>query len=43
MKETGSYAGVSEAEAIEVRQQIENTIGLDENYAIEDETVEGND
>ncbi len=43
MKETGGYTGVSEAEAIEVRQQIEDTIGLDEYYAIEEETVEGND
>lgn len=43
MKETGSYTGVTEEEAVTARQQIEDYIGLDEYYAIEEETVEGKD
>ena len=42
MKDTGSYTGMSQEEAIEVRQAIENTIGMDEFYAIEEDTVEDN-
>jgi methylisocitrate lyase len=41
MKQTGLYTGVSDQEAIDARQQIEDYIGLDEYYAIEEETVEG--
>jgi methylisocitrate lyase len=43
IKETGRYTGVSEEEAVAARQQIEDTIGLDEYYAIEEATVEGRD
>lgn len=41
MKETGVYSGMTAEEAVATRQQIEDAIGLNEYYAIEEETVEG--
>ena len=38
--ETGSYSGMSEDENVAARQAIEDAIGLDAYYAIEEETVE---
>lgn len=38
--ETGSYAGLSDADFVAVRKQIEDLIGLDAYYRIEAETVE---
>lgn len=38
--ETGSYAGLSDADFVAVRQEIEDLIGLDAYYRIEAETVE---
>ncbi|MCZ6872791.1 MAG: isocitrate lyase/PEP mutase family protein [bacterium] len=40
MNDTGVCSGLSQAEAIDIRQQIEDIIGLDAYYAIEEETVE---
>ncbi len=40
MRDTGVYSGISQAEAIDIRQQIEDLIGLQAYYAIEEETVE---
>jgi hypothetical protein len=40
MNETGVYSGLSQDEAIDIRQQIEDIIGLEEYHAIEEETVE---
>ncbi len=40
MQEHGVYSSLSQAEAVEIRQQIEDTIGLEDYYAIEEETVE---
>jgi methylisocitrate lyase len=41
MRDTGVYSGLSQAEAIAIRQHIEDLIGLENYYAIEEETVEG--
>ena len=41
LRETGAYDGLSEADAVRARKEIEDLIGLDEYYAIEEETVEG--
>jgi len=41
LRETGAYAGLSDADAVRARKEIEDLIGLDEHYAIEEETVEG--
>jgi methylisocitrate lyase len=41
MNDTGEYSGLSQAEAIDIRQQIEDIVGLEAYYAIEEETVEG--
>jgi methylisocitrate lyase len=38
--ETGSYSGLSDAEFVALRQEIEDLIGLDAYYRIEAETVE---
>jgi 2-methylisocitrate lyase-like PEP mutase family enzyme len=40
MKETGVYTGLSTEQNVELRQYVEDTIGLDEYYAIEEATVE---
>ena len=40
MKDTGEYTGMSEEENRAARQAIEDLIGLDEYYAIEEQTVE---
>ncbi len=40
LRASGTYAGQSEADFVRVRKAIEDTIGLDEYYAIEEETVE---
>ena len=40
MKEKGVYTGLTHEEAVEARQAIEDLIGLDDYYAIEEATVE---
>lgn len=40
MNASGVYRGLSQEEAIAIRQQIEDLIGLENYYAIEEETVE---
>ena len=40
VNDTGVYSGLSQDEAIDIRQQIEDIIGLEAYYAIEEETVE---
>jgi hypothetical protein len=40
MTETGVYSNLSQDEAIDIRQQIEDIIGLEAYYAIEEATVE---
>lgn len=40
MRHTGVYTGLSQAEAVAMRQQIEDLIGLEDYYVIEEETVE---
>ncbi|MBI4183522.1 MAG: isocitrate lyase/PEP mutase family protein [Proteobacteria bacterium] len=40
IKKTGAYTGLSQADFVEVRQAIEDALGLDRYYAIEEETVE---
>lgn len=40
MQGMGVYTGLSHDEAVKVRQQIEDVIGLEDYYAIEEETVE---
>jgi 2-methylisocitrate lyase-like PEP mutase family enzyme len=40
LRETGDFAGLSPADMVRVRQQIEDLIGLDGHYQIEAETVE---
>ncbi len=40
LRATGTYTGMTEAEFVKIRQSIEDTIGLEEYYAIEAETVE---
>ena len=37
---SGRYTGMSEAENVAARQAIEDTIGLEKFYAIEEDTVE---
>jgi 2-methylisocitrate lyase-like PEP mutase family enzyme len=41
LKATGEFAGLSHQECVTARQDIEALVGLDEFYAIEEETVEG--
>jgi methylisocitrate lyase len=41
LRRTGAFAGMTEAENRRARKAIEDLIGLDEYYAIEEETVEG--
>lgn len=40
LKETGDYTGMTQQDALDVRQEIEDLIGLEEFYAIEEDTVE---
>jgi len=40
LRRTGNYTGVSEAEFVKARQDVEDIIGLDEYYEIEEKTVE---
>ena len=40
VKETGLFTGMTEPEMVEARQAIEDLIGLDEFYEIEEQTVE---
>ncbi len=40
LKRTGDYTGISEADYVTARKQIEDLIGLEEHYEIERETVE---
>jgi methylisocitrate lyase len=40
LRETGNYKGVSEAEFVKARQDVEDIISLDEYYEIEAQTVE---
>ena len=40
LRETGNYTGVSEAEFVKARQDVEDIISLNEYYEIEEKTVE---
>lgn len=40
MKETGEYTGMTDEENVATRQAIEDLIGLEDHYAIEEQTVE---
>ena len=40
IRRTGAYTGMSNAECVAARHEIETLVGLDEFYAIEEETVE---
>jgi len=40
MNETGVYSGLAQDDTIALRQQTEGMIGLEDHYAIEEETVE---
>jgi methylisocitrate lyase len=40
LKATGDYTGLTQAECVTARHDIESLVGLDEFYAIEEETVE---
>jgi hypothetical protein len=40
IKRTGGYTGLSHAQCVAARHQIETLVGLDEFYAIEEQTVE---
>ena len=40
LRETGNYKGMTEAEYVAARQEVEDLINLDEYYAIEAQTVE---
>ncbi|HEX6321254.1 MAG TPA: hypothetical protein VFZ84_20495, partial [Burkholderiales bacterium] len=40
IKRTGGYTGLSQEQCIAARQEIETLVGLDEFYAIEEQTVE---
>lgn len=40
LRKTGDYAGISEAEFVTARKQVEDLIGLEDYYRIERETVE---
>lgn len=41
LRATGTFTGMTEADFVRSRKEIEDLIGLDEYYAIEEETVEG--
>jgi hypothetical protein len=41
LRRTGAFTGMTEAENLRARKAIEDLIGLDEYYAVEEETVEG--
>ncbi len=40
VRETGTFTGLSDQECIDARQQIEDLVGLEQFYLIEEETVE---
>ncbi|MBV9248882.1 MAG: isocitrate lyase/PEP mutase family protein, partial [Acetobacteraceae bacterium] len=40
VRETGTFTGLSAQECVDARQQIEDLVGLEQFYAIEEETVE---
>ena len=40
MRTTGVYSGLSPEDAVGIRQHIEDIIGLEDYYTIEEETVE---
>lgn len=40
LRRTGTYTGLSEADAVRIRKEIEDTIGLDAHYDVERATVE---
>jgi hypothetical protein len=40
IKRTGGYTGLSTKECVAARQEIENLVGLDAFYEIEEQTVE---
>ena len=40
VRETGTFTGLSDQECVDARQQIEDLVGLEQFYVIEEETVE---
>ena len=40
IRETGTFTGLSAQECVDARQQIEDLVGLEKFYVIEEETVE---
>jgi 2-methylisocitrate lyase-like PEP mutase family enzyme len=40
IRETGTFTGLSAQECVDARQQIEDLVGLEQFYVIEEETVE---
>ena len=40
VRDTGSYSGMSDQEMVDARQSVEDLIGLDAFYEIEEQTVE---
>lgn len=40
IKRTGDYTGMTHQECVQARQQVEDLVGLEEHYVIEEETVE---
>ncbi|HSZ93021.1 MAG TPA: hypothetical protein VK822_27000, partial [Acetobacteraceae bacterium] len=40
IRATGTFTGLSDQECIDARQQIEDLVGLEQFYVIEEETVE---
>ncbi len=40
IRETGTFTGLSDQDCIDARQQIEDLVGLEQFYVIEEETVE---
>ena len=40
LKKTGDYTGMTHQECVDARQQIEDLLGLEEYYEVEEETVE---
>ena len=40
VRDTGTFTGLSAQECVDARQQIEDLVGLEQFYVIEEETVE---
>ena len=40
IRETGTFTGLTAQECVDARQQIEDLVGLEQFYVIEEETVE---